>query len=1019
MIMKHISESILIVSLAVLASCAKENAFRGEGSLYPVTEFTATSSDTKTAIEEGHTVWTADDMIRVYWSDQSAVAKLKTGEGSSHATYEAKVPEATDYYAVYPSSAVSSMVEAGRISVTIPASQDGSFAKGHIAVAKAVEKSFAFSNVNAFLKITLPSSDYTKITVESVSGAALTGVMSLDVTESGVTVGEISATSSQVEVYSESGLAAGDCWFSVLPGITHEKGLLVKYYQDEEVKGTYFLEKSTLTESSKILSFGEFEPSSEYFASPEGSGTKSGTGSDNAMDINALKKLLTVNDETTIKTKLDVISGATINLAAGTYDFGELLELGFDGNEVELTFKGVSTADAQTVITGGDKHRIMDVKYGMTVVFDGITFAHSYSTTSSEPALHFDNGSDVQLLNCKVSDNVNIKSDGSKYNTGAGVIAEAGAEVLVDGCEFARNQASWGAAFILKGDAVVKNSFFTGNTGNNGPGNSIYLDSSEAELLVENCTFKENTSNETHGGAFSASNGSITFRNCTFEDNVQSNKNGAAIRLWNTAHAVLDGCTMKGNHANYGGAIYLENTSEIDIVGGTYDGNYAKGGGLVNASASSVVKISGKAVIKNNYSTTGHGGALLMDAGLLECKNVTFEKNSNRDSSSKTFGGAVGSTGAATLNISDCTFKENYSECFGGPAVNIQADAVLTLKNCVFEGNYNNAKGISSSNNNGNYAGGAVRLNSTAEGTIEDCIFRNNSVAQSSNYDHSYGGAVYINSKGTYKFNRCLFENNSSTRGGALCAWATDAKIYMNACSFTGNWISYRYGTTIHIEKAGEFCMNNCSIADNTYSTGGTDNWQSCWLNLSTITSGLCISNCSFIGSPRVGAEAAVNSGKNSALVRFDSLESDNNYFVNNIIVTNEVAGVNKALANYNKTITLVYTKRSDNSANSAGGSMNTIENPASNGFANTSDYFGGLQWMSGSSYASNYWNWTGALSGGANLAMCPAATAIEYIGKMAGFKSWLESIEALDKDQLGNDRGTGEWWPGALQKTK
>lgn len=98
---------------------------------------------------------------------------------------------------------------------------------------------------------------------------------------------------------------------------------------------------------------------------------------------------------------------------------------------------------------------------------------------------------------------------------------------------------------------------------------------------------------------------------------------------------------------------------------------------------------------------------------------------------------------------------------------------------------------------------------------------------------------------------------------------------------------------------------------------------------------------------------------------------------------------------------------------------MNTIENPASNGFANTSDYFGGLQWMSGSSYASNYWNWTGALAGGANLAMCPAATAIEYIGKMAGFKSWLESIEALDKDQLGNDRGTGEWWPGALQKTK
>lgn len=1007
---------MFIASLALVSSCAKENPFQEGDSRYPLTEFTATSSDTKTAIEEGHTVWTVDDKIKVFWSGQNAVASLKTGEGTSHATFEAKVPEATEYYAVYPASIGSAVGKNGYVAVTIPGRQDGKFAAGHIAVAKAKDKSFAFRNINAFLKIILPSTGYTKITVESVGGQPLVGMLSMTVTEEGVTIGEAMDAESLVILATDAALSQGEYYLSILPGITHDKGLLVKYYVGEDVRSTYYLDKVITTEASRILSFGEFEPSKEYFASVEGSGSKSGTSSDNAMDISALKKFLTINDQMSVDTKLDIIDGVTVNLLAGTYDFAELFELGFGGREVSLTFKGASSESGQTVITGSDKHRLLTVKSGVKVVLEGITFANSRSATSSEPALYFEEGSDVTLLNCNISDNVNIKSDGSKYNTGAGVIAETGASVLVDGCEFARNQASWGAALILKGDAVVKNSFFKNNTGNNGPGNSIYLDA-DAQLLIENCTFKENTSNETHGGAFSASNGSITFRNCTFEDNVQSNKNGAAIRLWNTAHAVLDGCTMKGNHANYGGAIYLENTSEIDIVGGTYDGNYAKGGGLVNASASSVVKISGKAVIRNNYSTTGHGGALLMDAGLLECKNVTFEKNSNRDSSSKTFGGAVGSTGAATLNISDCTFKENYSECFGGPAVNIQADAVLTLKNCVFEGNYNNAKGIPSSNNNGNYAGGAVRLNSTAEGIIEDCIFRNNSVAQSSNYDHSYGGAVYINSKGTYKFNRCLFENNSSTRGGALCAWATDAKIYMNACSFTGNWISYRYGTTIHIEKAGEFCMNNCSIADNTYSTGGTDNWQSCWLNLSTITSGLCISNCSFIGSPRVGAEAAVNSGKSSALVRFDSLESDNNYFVNDIIVTNETAGVNKALANYNKAITLVYTKRSDNSANGAGGSANAVESPASNGFANTSDYFGGLQWMSGSSYASNYWNWTGALSGGANLSMCPAATAVEYIGKISGFKSWLESIGALDKDQLGTDRGTAEWWPGAYQK--
>lgn len=1014
--MRRITNTILIASLVVLASCARESIGGQDDNLYPMTEFEALSSDTKTAIEEGRTVWSADDRIRIYWSDQSAVAKIKTGEGSSHATYEARVPESVDYYAVYPSSAESSMAEAGQVTLVIPAVQDGLFANGHLALAKAKDKTFSFSNVNAFLKMSVPSTGYTKISVESVSGAALAGKLTFSVTDGGATILKTGDTASVVEVSSESGLAVGDYYFSVIPGVAHTGGLLIKYYDGDTVKGTYYLEKSITTEASGILSFGEFEPSSEYFASPAGSGTRSGTSGSNAMDIDGLKKLLSINDDSTILTKLGVLDGCTINLAEGNYDFGGLLEIGFDNREVSLSFKGAG--QDKTIITGADKHRLVDVKSGITVRFEDISFSHSYSTESSEPAVHFQSGSDVTLVNCRVSDNVNIKSDGSKYNTGAGVIAESGVSLLVDGCEFSNNKASWGAAFILKDDATVKNSLFRGNTGNNGPGNSLYLDAS-AELLVENCTFKENTSNDTHGGAFSASNGSITLRNCTFADNIQTNKNGAAMRLWNTASAILDGCTMTGNHANYGGAIYLENTSTIDVRGGVYDGNYAKGGGLVNASASSVVKISGNAVIKNNYSTSGHGGAILMDAGLLDCSGISFEKNSNRDSSSKTFGGAIGSTGAATLNISNCTFKENYSECFGGPAINIQADAVMTVKDCVFEGNYNNAKGISSSNNNGNYGGGAVRLNSSAEATLEDCIFRNNSVTQSSSYDHSYGGAIYVNSKGTYKINRCHFENNSSTRGGALCAWATDSKIYMNACSFSGNWISHRYGTTIHIEKAGEFCMNNCSIADNTYTTGGTDNWQSCWLNLSTITSGLCISNCSFIGSPRVGAEAAVNSGKNSAIVRFDSLESDNNYIVNSIIVTNEAVGVNKSLANYNKAVTLVYTKRSDNSANNAGGTANAVESPASNGFANTADFFGGLQWMSGSSYSTNYWYWTGALAGGANLSMCPSETAVSYIGKMGGFKTWLESIGALYKDQLGNDRGSGEWWPGAIQNNK
>ena len=47
--------------------------------------------------------------------------------------------------------------------------------------------------------------------------------------------------------------------------------------------------------------------------------------------------------------------------------------------------------------------------------------------------------------------------------------------------------------------------------------------------------------------------------------------------------------------------------------------------------------------------------------------------------------------------------------------------------------------------------------------------------------------------------------------------------------------------------------------------------------------------------------------------------------------------------------------------------------------------------------------------------------TSTEFIETLTtaqpDFKTWLQEIDALDKDQLGNSRGSGEWWPGSYQK--
>lgn len=1028
---KFLKISVAVAATALIASCAKEPQAQENMEGYVLREYSAIAVDTKTAISDGHTVWTANDQIKVYFGpEQSSVAKLKTGEGTSSATYEVRVPEtANAFYAVYPASVESALVSDDSLSVVIPSVQAGQFAAGHIAVAKADQNVFSFANVNSFLKIQIATAKYTRITVESVGAEPLAGTLGVSIKEGVAVAGNAVNCSSSVEIVSSTPLAAGDYYISVLPGVTHSKGLVVKYYRDDLLQGTYFIDKEVSTIASKILSFGEFEPSKDYFVTATGAGTKSGTSWANAMDASRLKTLLSVpaDDQDMKAAKIAALNGTTINLAAGDYDMGELVEIAFPGEEtpVAISFvggypaQGGASADASvntSAITGSDSHRLLVIGEGAKVSFTGVAFTHSLTTVSGEPAMIFAKGSQVSMTNCKVTDNVN--NNGTKYSTCAGISVQADVPVSFIGCEFARNAASWGASLILRGDATVKNCDFHDNQGVNGPGNSLYVDSSTANVLVENCTFSNNRGSDTHGGAVGATGGLLTMNNCTFTGNVQSNKNGGAIRLWNSAKAVLNNCTMKDNHANYGGAIYLENKSEIDLVGGLYEANYAKGGGLINASSSSIVKISSNAVVKGNYATNGHGGAILADAGKVEVENVTFSENINKTTSSGIFGAAIATTGEATVLVDNCTFKGNHSDCYGGSAINLQATATMTLTNSLFEGNFNEAKGIASGNNNGNYGGGALRLNTKGKVTVQDCVFRNNNVATFTDYNHTYGGAVYINTGGTFMFDRCLFEDNFSTRGGALCTWATDAKVYLNACAFTGNWISHRYGTTIHIEKAGEFCMNNCSIADNTYTTGGTGDWQSCWLNLSTITAGICISNCSFIGSPRTGASASVNTSANSAIVRFDELGSDNNYFINDIIVTNETVGKNRSLANYNKAITLVYTKRSDNSANSAGGSLTAVESPASNGFAATSEYFENLQWQAGNSAASNYWKWSGNMLQGGNLAKCTASIATQYIGTAsAGFKTWLEAIGALSKDQLGNERGTGDWWPGAYQQ--
>ena len=100
----------IFAAMAALStvSCVKENFNEGQEG---TTTFYGKAVDVKTQVVDGHTVWSANDNIKVFYNNTNVVAELKMGENTSSATFEASVGAATDYYAVYPASETASMTD--------------------------------------------------------------------------------------------------------------------------------------------------------------------------------------------------------------------------------------------------------------------------------------------------------------------------------------------------------------------------------------------------------------------------------------------------------------------------------------------------------------------------------------------------------------------------------------------------------------------------------------------------------------------------------------------------------------------------------------------------------------------------------------------------------------------------------------------------------------------------------------------------------------------------------------------
>ncbi len=251
--------------------------------------------------------------------------------------------------------------------------------------------------------------------------------------------------------------------------------------------------------------------------------------------------------------------------------------------------------------------------------------------------------------------------------------------------------------------------------------------------------------------------GAITARieGCTFENNLNTRAGaagwGGGIYLGAFTGAEIFNCVFKGNSAGAGSGIaaFSQATALVNdcVFGGETiaEGNSstAVGGGAIFGYDNAVLEVS-NCSFQNNWTEMGiDGGAIYSQDGNLTITNSSFISNN-----SPARGGAVAirrNTGAKNSSITGSTFHSNTAGALGG-AVFSEID-LTTIADSLFT---NNSAGIG-----GGFAG---------SGLVENTLFNGN-IASS-----GHGGGAFIAREAIPSdLVHCVFYNNvAGTFGGAV-----------------------------------------------------------------------------------------------------------------------------------------------------------------------------------------------------------------------------------------------------------
>ena len=672
-------------------------------------------------------------------------------------------------------------------------------------------------------------------------------------------------------------------------------------------------------------------------------------------------------------------SACTINISGGFFKGNYVSSDGGEGGAIRVK-SGDTTLNIENCTFGGNASGEPNYS-GM----DGGALSLQVGTTT--------------ITNCDFIGNYALNDDAARTepDTGYGgaIDCYGSASMTISGGTFSGNKAWKGGAINCSssGDIYISGTSFTANGGSNARrGGAIRVNSS---IEFENCTF---------GGA-SASDGNEALL-------------GGALYFEGKTSSIA-GCHFSHNQANItddnfgGGAIFMRGGTNLEISSTSFASNStAACGGAICAwtkaepgassdNGTGSLIIGGNTTFSGNHADKWAGAILYKHKGSLTVHDTSFTGNySDRDT------GALDlSNSATTFSFADVLFSGNHADGDNGGVMWL-SNGTYSFSNCQFLNNYASGNG------------GAIYSENAGDVSITGCTFEGNHTTCRQNTDDKMnGGALYFHGAPTVKIKASQFNDNYAGIGGAIFTNKDGDNyptVFLNACSFSGNYVQYRYGAAINIDHASYFCMNNSSFANDHYVnlTSGGDGLKASWIALDGIQNCSVISNCSLIGRTWRNNDKVTT---NNALIGLWDAKST--YLINDLIIIDTNGSSFSPLRGMNaeeplESVTAYYTHYSKDNINIDWSGENNVK-----GYWKEHTRYGNGD--SEAQWEDDCWKWNGYyVKNDATIDNYDKITRSAFTGYLndecPAFVTWLGSD--IGKDQLGNDRGEGDWWPGAYQ---